>query len=248
MGSLDGKVALVTGGSRGIGRAVVKELAGAGASVAINYQGSREAAEEVLREIESFGGKGIVVQADVSDFEACESMVKKTVEELGRIDVLVNNAGINRDNLLARMKQEEWEQVIGINLNGVYNCTRAVIRPLLKQKSGGRIINISSVSGVFGNSGQANYAAAKGGVIAFTKTVAKELGSRGINVNAVAPGMIESEMTEKLSEEIKNESVNRISLGRFGKPEEVAQVVIFLAESGDYITGQVICVDGDINL
>ncbi len=248
MGKLDGKVALVTGGSRGIGRAVAKALAGAGAKVAINFQGNKEAAEKVLEEINALGAEGLVIQADVSDYQACEDMIKRAIEEYGKIDILVNNAGITRDNLLARMKKEEWEQVIDINLNGVYNCTRAVVRPLLKQKSGGKIINISSVAGVQGNNGQANYAAAKGGVIAFTKSVAKELGSRGINVNAVAPGMIESEMTEELTPEIKEESIKRISLGRFGKPEEVAQAVLFLAESGDYITGQVIGVDGGISI
>jgi len=248
LGKLDGKVALVTGGSRGIGRAVAKALAGAGAKVAINFQGNKEAAEKVLEEINALGAEGLVIQADVSDYQACEDMIKRAIEEYGKIDILVNNAGITRDNLLARMKKEEWEQVIDINLNGVYNCTRAVVRPLLKQKSGGKIINISSVAGVQGNNGQANYAAAKGGVIAFTKSVAKELGSRGINVNAVAPGMIESEMTEELTPEIKEESIKRISLGRFGKPEEVAQAVLFLAESGDYITGQVIGVDGGISI
>ncbi len=248
MDSLEGKVALVTGGSRGIGRAVVKALAGAGAAVVINYRGKEQAAQETLKEVVSGGGKGTLIKADVSSLEECENMVKKVIADWNRIDILVNNAGITRDNLLARMKKEEWEQVIDTNLGGVYNCSRAVVRPLLKQKSGGCIVNISSVAGVYGNIGQANYAAAKGGVIALTKTMAKELGSRGITVNAVAPGIIETEMTAELGEDVLTESVRRISLGRLGQPEEVARLVLFLAQGGDYITGQVICVDGGISL
>jgi len=246
--TLDGKVALVTGGSRGIGREIVKFLASAGATVMVNYQGNQEAAESTLKEINSMGAKGDIYQANVVDYEACENMVKRTLEQWGKIDILINNAGITKDNIMARMKNEEWEQVISTNLTGVYHCTRAAMRPLLKQKTGGRIINMASVGGVYGNLGQANYAAAKGGVIAFTKSLAKELGSRGITVNAVAPGMIETEMTEVLSKEVLDEAVKRISLGRMGKPQEVAQTVLFLAQSGDYITGQVICVDGGMAL
>lgn len=248
MGNLEGKVALVTGGSRGIGKEIVRHLVEAGAKVIINYQGNREVAEATLSEVTSDGGNGELYCADVVDYHACEAMVKHAVAQWGKIDILINNAGITRDNLLARMKNEEWEQVISTNLTGVYNCTRAVIRPLLKQKTGGRIINIASVAGVYGNTGQANYAAAKGGVIAFTRTIAKELGSRGITVNAVAPGMIDTDMTGELPQEVLDESIKRISLGRLGKPREVAQTVLFLAGSGEYITGQVINVDGGISL
>ncbi len=246
--NLEGKVALVTGGSRGIGKAIVLALANAGAATAINYRENKKAAEEVLEMVAARDGKGIIVQADVSDREACTKMVMETVDYLGRIDILINNAGITRDNIMARMKQEEWEEVIQINLTGVYNCCQSVIRPLLKQKKGGRIINISSIAGIYGNSGQANYASAKAGVIALTKSLSRELGSRGITVNAIAPGLIETEMTAVMPEKIKDESLNRISLGRFGKPEEVADAVLFLAARGDYITGQVLSVDGGLTL
>jgi 3-oxoacyl-[acyl-carrier protein] reductase len=243
---LDGKIAIVTGGSRGIGRAAVLALARAGAAVVINYARSDTAARQVLEEVEQAGGRGAVVQADVADYTACEKLVQSSLDHFQRIDILINNAGITRDNLLARMKPEEWQDVLGTNLTGTFNCTRAVIKPLLKQKSGGRIINISSVAGLYGNSGQANYAAAKGGVIAFTRTLAKELGSRNITVNAVAPGVIETDMTALLPDQVKEQMLPRISLGRFGKPEDVAEVILFLAAAGGYITGQVIAVDGGI--
>ena len=244
---LRGKVAIVTGGSRGIGRATVLALASAGAAVVINYARNKAAAEELLAQVEQMGGRAIAHQADVTDFAASEKLIEGALDHFKRIDILINNAGITRDNLLVRMKQDEWEEVISTNLTGVYNCTRAVIRPLLKQKSGGSIINLASVAGLYGNSGQANYAAAKGGIIAFTRTLAKELGSRGITVNAVAPGLIETEMTATLPEHVKKEIMARVALGRFGKPEDVAKVVLFLASEGAaYITGQVIAVDGGI--
>lgn len=243
---LDGKTAIVTGASRGIGRAAALALARAGAAVVINYARSEKEAQEVLEEIERFGGRAMLAQADVIDYKACEKLVQSTLDRFKRIDILINNAGITRDNLLARMKPQEWQEVLDTNLTGTFNCTRAVIKPLLKQKSGGRIINISSVAGLHGNSGQANYAAAKGGVIAFTRALAKELGSRNITVNAIAPGVIETAMTAVLPEPVKEQMLSRISLGRFGKPEEVAEVILFLAAAGTYITGQVIAVDGGI--
>lgn len=243
---LEDKVAIVTGGSRGIGRAAVLALARAGATVVINYARNAEAAEGVLKEVEGAGGRGITVQADVSDYGDCEKLIQVALDHFKRVDILINNAGITRDNLLARMTADQWREVIDTNLTGIFNCTRAAIRPLLKQKSGGRIINISSVAGIYGNSGQANYAAAKGGVIAFTRSLSRELGSRGITVNAVAPGMIETEMTEVLPEQVKEQVLPRIALGRFGTAEEVAEVILFLAAAGGYITGQVIPVDGGI--
>ncbi len=245
---LSGKTAIVTGASRGIGRATALSLARSGAFVVINYSSSKAAAEEVKREIEGMGGSALVVGADVSDYGQCEKLIMSAIDHFKRIDILVNNAGITRDNLLARMKAEEWQSVIDTNLNGVYNCCRAVLRPLLKQKSGGRIINIASVAGIHGNSGQANYAAAKGGVIAFSKSLAKELGSRNITVNAVAPGFIETEMTAVLSDDVKDRVLSHIALGRLGRPEEVAEVVLFLAASANYVTGQVISVDGNLSM
>ena len=244
--SLEGKTAIVTGASRGIGRATAILLARSGAAVIINYAGNREAAEEVKQIILEEGGKAEIVQADVSDYSHCESLMQSAIDHFQRIDILINNAGITRDNLLARMKAEEWQQVIDTNLSGVYNCCRAVLRPLLKQKSGGRIINLASVAGIHGNTGQANYAAAKGGVIAFTKALAKEIGSRNISVNAVAPGFIETEMTAQLSERVKAQVIERVALGRLGKAEDVAEVILFLASSSGYITGQVIAVDGGL--
>jgi 3-oxoacyl-[acyl-carrier protein] reductase len=243
---LDNKVALVTGSSRGIGRATVLALARAGSAVVINYARNREAAEQLLDEVEGAGGRGLVVQADVSVYGESEKLVRASLEHFNRIDILVNNAGVNRDNLLIRMKPEEWHEVIDVNLTGTFNTTRAVMRPMLKQKSGGRIVNVASVAGIYGNSGQVNYAAAKGGVIAFTRSLAKEIGSRGITVNAVAPGFIETEMTAVLSDGLKEQALQNIPLARFGKPEDVAELILFLAAAGHYITGQVIAVDGGL--
>lgn len=241
---LQGQVVLVTGASRGIGRAIAVSLAEAGADVVVNYSGSEEAAAETVKSIEALGRKSVKIKADVSDAEQVESMVKQTLEMFGKIDILVNNAGITRDNLLMRMKEEEFDAVININLKGVFNCMKSVTRPMMKQRFG-KIINISSVVGVLGNAGQANYVAAKAGVIGLTKSAALELSSRGITVNAVAPGFIETDMTDKLNEAAREQLRVRIPLGRLGKPEDVAGVVRFLAsDAAAYMTGQTIHVDG----
>jgi 3-oxoacyl-[acyl-carrier protein] reductase len=241
---LQGKIALVTGASRGIGRAVALELARHGAKVAVNYAGSEAKANEVVSEILEMGGEAFAIQADVSKAEAVEHMVKEVLDRFGRIDILVNNAGVTRDNLIMRMKEEEWDEVININLKGVFNCTKAVTRPMMKQRYG-RIINIASIVGVSGNPGQANYVAAKAGVIGLTKTTAKELASRNITVNAIAPGFITTDMTDKLSEEVRGEMLKQIPLARFGEPKDIAGVVVFLAtDAANYITGQTIHVDG----
>jgi 3-oxoacyl-[acyl-carrier protein] reductase len=239
---MTGQVAIVTGASRGIGRATAIALAAAGAKVVVNYARSPEAAERAVQEIKNQGGEAIAVQADVSQTEDVDRLIKTTQDTYGRIDVLVNNAGITRDTLLLRMKLEDWQAVMDLNLTGVFLCTRAVSKIMLKQKSG-RIINIASVAGLMGNPGQANYSAAKAGVIGFTKTVAKELASRGITVNAVAPGFIETDMTHGLGAE---EILKFIPLNRFGKPEEVAGLISFLAgdPAAAYITGQTFNVDG----
>ncbi|MCZ0755344.1 3-oxoacyl-[acyl-carrier-protein] reductase [Anoxybacillus sp. J5B_2022] len=241
---LQGKVALVTGASRGIGRAIALELARQGAKVAVNYAGSEAKAKEVVEEIEKMGGEAFAVQADVANGEAVEQMVKEVVERFGRIDILVNNAGITRDNLLMRMKEEEWDDVINTNLKGVFHCTKAVTRPMMKQRYG-RIVNIASIVGVSGNPGQANYVAAKAGVIGFTKTAARELASRNITVNAIAPGFITTDMTDRLSEDVRTEMLKQIPLARFGEPDDIAKVVSFLvSDAANYITGQTIHVDG----
>ena len=240
---LKGKIAIITGGSRGIGRATALALAMEGANVVVNYAKSSDAALEVVAEIVAAGGNGMALQADVSQIEEVDNFFKKVMEKWSCIDILVNNAGITRDKLLLRMKPEDWHSVIDLNLTGVFLCTRAVSKIMLKQKSG-RIINVASVAGQIGNPGQANYSAAKAGVIGFTKTVAKELANRGITVNAVAPGFIATDMTKDLknSEEI----IKFIPLGRYGKPEEVAGMIRFLAadDAANYITGQVFNVDG----
>ncbi|MGK7953484.1 MAG: 3-oxoacyl-[acyl-carrier-protein] reductase [Xenococcaceae cyanobacterium] len=236
------KVAIVTGGSRGIGRATAIALATEGAKVVVNYARSSDAAKEVVTEIQQHRGEAIAVGADVSQAEEVDSLIKQTLEKFSRIDILVNNAGITRDTLLMRMKSEDWQAVINLNLTGVFLCTKAVTKTMLKQRSG-RIINIASVAGQMGNPGQANYSAAKAGVIGFTKTVAKELASRGITVNAVAPGFIATDMTEDLKSE---DIIKFIPLGRYGKPEEIAGMIRFLAAdpAAAYITGQVFNVDG----
>lgn len=238
------KVAVVTGASRGIGRAVACRLAQTGATVIINYHGSEAKAKEVQKEIMENGGKAEIFQCDVSDFAQCENFIKSVIEQFGRIDILVNNAGITKDGLLMRMSEEDFEKVIRTNLKGAFNTIRFVTRQMLRQKSG-RIINMASVVGVAGNAGQANYAASKAGVIGLTKAAAKELASRGITVNAIAPGFIETDMTEVLSDKIKEATAAQIPLGTFGKPEHVAAAAAFLAsEEAGYITGQVLHVDG----
>ena len=238
------KTALVTGASRGIGRATALELAKAGAKVALNFAGNRAAAEEVAALIEAAGGEALLVQADVGDPAAVDAMIKAVVARFGKIDILVNNAGITRDNLIMRMKEEEWDAVIHTNLKGIFNCTKAITRLMMKQKYG-RIVNMTSVVGVMGNAGQSNYAAAKAGVIGFTKSMAKELASRNITVNAVAPGYISTDMTANLPEQAKTELQSQIPLQRLGNPEDVAAAVLFLVSPGaDYITGQTLHVDG----
>jgi 3-oxoacyl-[acyl-carrier protein] reductase len=239
---LKDKVAIVTGASRGIGKAAALALVTQGAKVVINYARSSDAAEATVKEITDAGGEAIALQADVSQSAEVDNLIKTTLDKFGRIDVLVNNAGITKDNLLLRMKPEQWQAVIDLNLTGVFLCTKAVSKTMLKQRRG-RIINIASVAGQMGNPGQANYSAAKAGVIGFTKTVAKELANRGITVNAVAPGFIETDMTHDLK---SDDIIQFIPLGRYGKPEEVAGTIRFLASdpAAAYITGQVFNVDG----
>ncbi len=240
--NLRDRVAIITGASRGIGRAIAVELAAQGANVVVNYASSGDAAQQVVAEITEAGGSAIALQADVSKLEQVDALVNNTLEKFSRVDILVNNAGITRDTLLLRIKPEDWQAVIDLNLTGVFLCTRAVSKIMLKQRSG-RIINIASVAGQMGNPGQANYSAAKAGVIGFTKTVAKELASRGITVNAVAPGFIATDMTSDLK---SDEIIKYIPLGRYGQPEDIAGMVRFLAtdSAAAYITGQVFNVDG----
>ena len=241
---LEGKIALVTGASRGIGRQIALTLAAKGATVIVNYNGSAERAGEVVKEIEAAGGSAEAVQCNVSDFEGCGKMMADIVARHKRLDILVNNAGITRDDLLMKMSEDEFDSVINTNLKGVFNCIRHVSRQLLKQKAG-RIINISSVSGVLGNAGQANYCAAKAGIIGLTKSTARELASRGITANAVAPGFIITEMTDVLSDSVKDAAAGQIPMKHFGTTEDVANAVAFLAsDEARYITGQVLCVDG----
>ncbi|WP_287769366.1 3-oxoacyl-[acyl-carrier-protein] reductase [Megasphaera sp.] len=241
---LTGKTAIVTGGSRGIGRAAALTLAEAGADVAVIYAGNTAAAEETVRLIEEKGRKGLAIQCDVADEAAVTAMVKDVKKELGRIDILVNNAGITRDGLLMIMKEADWQAVLDTNLTGAFHCTKAVTRLMMKQRSGS-IINITSVVGETGNAGQANYAAAKAGLIGFTKSVAKELASRNIRCNAIAPGCIETDMTAVLGEDTVDAMIKTIPLGRVAQPEEVAKAVLFLAsDDASYITGQTLNVDG----
>ena len=241
---LEGKIALVTGASRGIGRQIALTLAAQGAAVIVNYNGSAAKAEEVVEEIEKAGGKAEAIQCNVSVFESCKSMMEDIVSRYGRLDILVNNAGITRDNLIMKMSEEDFDAVIQTNLKGVFNCIKHISRQMIKQKAG-RIINISSVSGVLGNAGQANYCAAKAGVIGLTKCMARELASRGITVNAVAPGFIRTDMTDVLKDNVKEAIIATIPMKTFGETEDVANTVAFLAsDAARYITGQVISVDG----
>ena len=241
---LENKIALVTGASRGIGKAVAKELAAKGAFVIVNYNGSKEAAEQVVSEIKASGKDAISYQCDVSQYADCERMVTELIKTYQKIDILVNNAGITRDNLLMKMTEEDFDVVIDTNLKGTFHTMRFVSRAMLKQRSG-RIINLSSVVGVTGNAGQTNYAASKAGVIGMTKTVARELASRGVTVNTIAPGFIETDMTGELSDRVKEQAILQIPLGKMGKPEDVAKLAGFLAsDDAGYITGQVIHVDG----
>lgn len=241
---LEGKVAVVTGASRGIGKAIALKLASQGAKVVINYNGSEEKAKEVQAQIETEGGKAVIYRCDVSDYGACQTFIQDVIKTEGSMDILVNNAGITRDGLLMKMSEEDFDRVIDTNLKGAFHTIRFAARQMLKQRSG-RIINMASVVGVTGNAGQANYAASKAGVIGLTKATARELASRGITVNAVAPGFIETDMTAVLPEKVKEASVSQIPLGKFGSSEQVASAVAFLASSdAAYITGQVLHVDG----
>lgn len=238
------KVAVVTGASRGIGKAIALKLASMDMTVIVNYAGSKEKAENVVKEIEEKGGRAEAIQCDVSDFTQCQKMIEDVHKRYGSIDVLVNNAGITRDGLVMAMKEEDFDDVIATNLKGTFNCIRFVSRIMMKQRHG-KIINMSSVSGVAGNAGQVNYSAAKAGVIGITKSMARELASRNVNVNAIAPGFIETDMTDALSDKVKEQAVSQIPLGRFGKAEEVAELAGFLAgDNSNYITGQVFHIDG----
>ena len=243
---LEGKIAVVTGASRGIGKAIAQGLAAEGAYVIVNYNGSVDKANEVVDSIKSAGGNAEAIACNVGDSDAAKDFFAAIVKEHGGIDILVNNAGINRDDLVMKMSEEDFDAVITTNLKGTFNGVKNVSRPMMKKRSG-RIINIASVAGVIGNAGQANYAASKAGVIGLTKSVAKELSSRGITVNAIAPGFIETDMTDKLPDSVKEEAVKQIPLGRFGEPGDIANMAVFLAsDKAKYITGQVFCVDGGV--
>lgn len=245
---LEGKTALITGGARGIGKAIALKLAGQGCSIAFSDIRIDDQAQALVEEIKQLGVNAIAFESDASDFAACEKLANDTVEKLGRIDILVNNAGITRDNLLMRMSEEEWDLVIRVNLKSVFNLTKAVQKFMLKQRSGS-IINMTSVVGVNGNAGQSNYSASKAGMIGFTKSIAKEIGSRNVRCNAVAPGFIETEMTAKLPDEVKKEWAEKIPLRRAGQPSDVADTCLFLASDlSSYVTGQIISVCGGMNI
>ena len=241
---LTGKIALITGASRGIGRGIARKLASLGATVLVNYNGSEQKAQELAEEIAAAGGCAECIGCDVSDFTACAGMVEQIITKYGHVDILVNNAGVTRDNLLMRMSEEDYDKVLDINLKGAFNTMRHLAKYFLKQRSG-KIINLTSVSGVLGNAGQANYSASKAGVIGLTKSAARELASRGICVNAVAPGYVQTDMTSVLSDQVREQMLGQIPLGRAASPEEIASVVLFLASGqSDYMTGQVLHVDG----
>ena len=241
---LEGKAALVTGGSRGIGRAVCLELARRGACVAGNYAGNAAAAEETVESCKAKGVDAFSVQADVADAAACDAMVKEVLSRFGRLDILVNNAGITRDGLMPMLKDADWDAVLDANLKGAFHCMRAAYRPMMKQKYG-RVVNLSSIVGLRGNAGQANYAASKAGLIGLTKSMAKELAGRNVTVNAVAPGFIDTDMTAALPEKARESMLASIPMGRLGQGEDVAKAVAFFAGDGaGYVTGQVLCVDG----
>ena len=247
MGLLSGKVALITGGSRGIGEALVKAMAAAGADIAFTYHSSEESANRVASEASNDGQKVMAYKSDAADYNQAEQLVKTVIDEFGRIDILINNAGITKDTLMLRMREEQWDQVIEVNLKSVFNLTKHALRPMLKQRAGS-IINMSSVVGVFGNAGQANYAASKAGIIGFSKSIAKEVGSRGIRCNAVAPGFIETDMTHKLSEEQQKAYIENIPLKRLGTGDDIANTCIYLgSDMSTYVTGQVISVCGGLN-
>ena len=246
--NLDGKKALVTGASRGIGKAIAIRLATEGVSVGVNYNASEQEAAKVVDEIQSLGGNAIILKGSVADSLEVQSLIQAAEDELGGLDILVNNAGITKDNLIMRLPEEDWDQVIDTNLKGAFLCTKAALRSMVRQRSG-RIINMSSVVAITGNAGQSNYTAAKAGLIGFTKTVAKEVASRGITVNAIAPGFIETQMVDAISSQLQQKILERIPLGYFGTPEDVAGVVAFLAsEDARYVTGQVIGIDGGLSL
>ncbi len=241
---LEGKVALVTGAAKGIGKAIALALAADGAAVIVNYNGSKDRAEQTVEEIKALGADAMAYRCNVADTKAVDDMIKEIIRIYGRLDILVNNAGITRDNLIMKMTEEDFDAVINANLKGCFNTIKAVSRQMLKQRSG-RIINITSVSGILGNAGQANYAASKAGIIGLTKTMARELASRGITVNAVAPGFVDTDMTQTLSDSIKAAATAQIPLGHFGRPEDIASMAAYLAsEKASYITGQIISVDG----
>ena len=241
---LNGNIAVVTGASRGIGKAIAMKFAQLGATVVINYNGSAQKAEEVKQSIIADGGRAVIKQCNVADYDACEAFIKEVIDQFGRIDILVNNAGITKDGLIMRMSEEDFTNVVDVNLKGTFHCIRFASRQMMKQRSG-RIINMSSVVGISGNAGQINYAASKAGVIGMTKSAAKELASRGITVNAIAPGYIETDMTNVLSDKVKEETMKQIPLGRLGQTGDIAAAAAFLAsDEAGYITGQVLAVDG----
>lgn len=248
MGRLSGKTALVTGAGRGIGAQIAKSFAAEGAVVIVNYSGNEQAAAKTVADIEAAGGAAESYKCNVADYTACAQMINYVVEKYGKLDILVNNAGITRDGLLMRMSEEDFDSVINVNLKGTFNCIKNVSRQMLKQRSG-RIINMSSVVGIAGNAGQVNYAASKAGVIGITKSAAKEMASRGITVNAIAPGYIDTDMTSVLSDSVKENIMSAIPLGRMGNVSDIAETAVFLAsDAASYITGQVISVDGGMNI